>query len=139
LDVGVVLAGAYFSFVRLRPLDELGRYTSAEHAAEIQGCLDTIPPSASVSATSALVPHLSRRRHIYLLDKRPLVRAQFIAVDVYTWMFPLTLADVRRLLADLLNRNYGVVCTNRGTVVLRRGAVGQKLDPALERLLRKRS
>ena len=34
-------------------------------AAEIQRCLDQIPPDASVSASNALVPHLSHRDHIY--------------------------------------------------------------------------
>jgi uncharacterized membrane protein len=131
----VLLAGLYFSFVRLRPLDELGRYTSAAHAADIRSCLETIPGDASVAATSALVPHLSRRPSIYLLDRRPIPPTEYVAIDVVTWMFPLTLGDVDRLVERLLESGYGIECTNRGTVVLRRGAPRGRLDPALERLL----
>jgi uncharacterized membrane protein len=131
----VLCAGLYFTFVRLRPLDELGRYTSAAHAAEISACLQTIPTDASVSATSALVPHLAQRRAIYLLDRRPFVPTEYVAIDVVTWMFPLTPRDVDRLVDELLGRGYGIICTNPGTVVLERGAPRGRLDPALERRL----
>ena len=131
----VVLAGAYFSFGRLRPLDELGRYTSPDHAAEIQRCLDRVPSHASVAATSALVPHLSRRSKIYLLDHRPVPQTEFLAIDTYTWMFPLTIDDVRRLVQRSFADGYGVVCTGPGTVVLSRGATDRRIDPQLARQL----
>ena len=135
LAAATVIAGAYFSFGRLRPLDELGRYTSADHAAAIRDCLERVPSSASVAATSALVPHLSRRSEIYLLDNRPVPPTEFLAIDTYTWMFPLTIADVRRLVETSYARGYGVVCTSPGTVVLARGAVSRRLDPQLARQL----
>jgi uncharacterized membrane protein len=131
LGAAVVLAGAYFSFGRLRPLDELQRYTSPGHAADIRACLDPIPADASVAATSALVPHLSRRREIHLLDRRRVPETDFLALDTFTWMFPLTNSDVRRIVLRSFARGYGVACTRPGTVVLSRGATGRRLDPQL--------
>ena len=135
LASAILLAGAYFSFARLRPLDELRRYTSPAHVAEIEACLSRIPPAASVSATSALVPHLSRRRSIYLLDRGPARPTEYRAIDTYTWMLPLTLQDVRRLVRESFRDGYGVECTRPGTVVLRRGAPSRRLDPQLARQL----
>lgn len=131
IAVTVLLVGLYFSFGRLKPLDELGRYTSASHAAEIRLCLATIPPSASVAATSALVPHLTHRREVYLLDRRPRPMTDYLAVDTYTWTFPLRLPDIRRLLERALDEGYGVVCTKGGTAVLERGAERGSLSPEL--------
>lgn len=131
----VLLAGAYFTFGRLKPLDELRRYTGAAQVADIQACLDTVPGDASVSATSALVPHLSHRERVWVLDHRPIAQTQYYAVDAATWMFPFTLADVRALVDRKLASGYGVGCARGLTVVLARGASGGRLDPDLERLL----
>jgi uncharacterized membrane protein len=127
----VLLAGAYFSFARLKPLDELRRYTSAAHVADLEACLRTIPPDASVAATSAVVPHLSRRRSVYLLDRRPIPATEYIAVDAYTWTFPLTATDLPALVRRSLDGGYGVRCTRPGTVVLQRGAESRRVDPSL--------
>jgi uncharacterized membrane protein len=136
LGVGVVLAGAYFTFGRLKPLDELRRYTGPAQIADIEACLDTVPADASVAATSALVPHLSHRRRVYVLDHVPDPETDAYAVDTATWMFPYTLADTRRLIDRKLREGYGVACSRGFTVVLAKGAEGRTLDPRLERLLR---
>jgi uncharacterized membrane protein len=120
LAAGVVLAGLYFSFGRLRPLDELRRYTSDAQIAAIRSCLDTIPAEASVAATSALVPHLSHRRDIYVLDRRPLPATDYYALDASTWIFPLTGRDVERLAAQLRRRGHEVACRRGSTIVLAR-------------------
>ncbi|MDQ5820322.1 MAG: DUF2079 domain-containing protein [Actinomycetota bacterium] len=114
----VLLAGLYFSFGRLRPLDELERYTSAAQIAAIETCLATIPPDASVSATSALVPHLSHRRRIYQLDRRPTPDTDYYALDASTWIFPLTRTDVRQLIQRKRRAGYQVRCARADTVVL---------------------
>lgn len=136
LGVGVVLAGAYFTFGRLKPLDELRRYTGPAQIADIEACLDSVPGDASVAATSALVPHLSHRRSIYVLDDVPDPETDVYAVDTATWMFPYTLADTRSLIDRKLGEGYGVACSRGFTVVLAKGAAGRTLDPRLERLLR---
>jgi hypothetical protein len=87
-----------------------------------------------VSATSALVPHLTHRKRIYQLDKRPIPQTRFYAIDAYTWIFPLTVADLGSLVRRSFERGYGVRCTRGGTVVLERGAPGRRLSPELEQL-----
>jgi uncharacterized membrane protein len=116
----MLFAGLYFSFGRLRPLDELKRYTSDAQIAAIDRCLRTIPPDASVAATSALVPHLSERRRIYTLDNRPLPQTDWYALDRSTWIFPLTTADVDALAAGLRARGFRTACAERDVLVLQR-------------------
>ncbi|MEP6979016.1 MAG: DUF2079 domain-containing protein, partial [Thermoleophilia bacterium] len=135
IATAVLAAGLFFSFVRLKPLDELRRYGSPEVAASIRSCLRTIPPNSSVSATSALVPHLSHRRAIYQLDRRPVPGTRFLALDTQTWIYPLTFAAVGRIVERALAGGYGVPCSTERTVVLERGAPGQRIDPGLARLL----
>lgn len=135
LAAGVLLAGLYFSFVRLTPLDELWRYPSSAHAAEIERCLAAVPPNASVAATSALVPHLAHRRRIYLLARRSPPPVEYLAVDTYTWTSPLRLPDLKALLSRAFAGGYGVVCTRGGTAVLEHGARSKALSPELRRRL----
>jgi len=117
----LVLAGLAFTFGRVRPLDELRRYTSAAHAADIEACLATIPADASVAATSALVPHLSHRKRIWVLDDRTIPQTQALAIDTYTWTFPLTGRQLEALERRSLANGYTVACRRPGTVVLLRG------------------
>jgi uncharacterized membrane protein len=131
----VLGAGLAFSFGRLKPLDELRRYTSREHAAQINRCLGTVPTAASVAATSALVPHLSHRERIWVLDHRGIPQTDVYAIDVYTWTYPFTLSDVRALVYDKLANGYGVSCTAPGLVILERGARNRAVAPALRNLL----
>ena len=133
----VVLAGLAFTFHRIRPLDELRREPSALAASSIESCLRTIPPKASVSATSALVPHISERRSVYQLDARPLPGTPWLALDTQTWIFPLTLGDIGRIVDRSLANGYGVRCSTPRTVVLARGLPRGRLNPALRSLLRK--
>ena len=105
------------------------------HGAEIRACLETIPASASVAATSALVPHLAHRREIYLLERRRHPDTEYIAVDTYTWIYPLRLPDVKVLLGQWLEDGYGVVCSRGGTAVLRRGATSRSLSRELREQL----
>jgi uncharacterized membrane protein len=120
LTAGVLWIGLYFSFLRLKPLDELGRYTTRAQIAVIEDCLETIPVDASVSATSALVPHLSHRKEIYVLDRRPLPDTDYYALDASTWIFPLTGADVELIAAERRRAGYDVVCEGGPTTILSR-------------------
>jgi uncharacterized membrane protein len=135
LGAAVVLAGAYFTFGRIKPLDELRRYATAAQVADVRSCLETVPDGASVAATSALVPHLSHRRTVYVLDDDPEPRVDYYAVGAATWMFPFTLADVRALVDRRLAEGYGVACAEGLAAVLARGAGGRRLSPELERAL----
>ena len=131
----VLALGLYFSFVRLRPLDELQRYTGDEQIAAIESCLKVVPADASVAATSALVPHLSHRRAIYVLDRRPVPRVDVYALDLSTWTFPFTVDDARRLVAEKRVEGYRVRCSRSFTAVLSRIGPTRALSPELQRLL----
>jgi uncharacterized membrane protein len=132
----VLAACLFFSFVRLKPLDELRRYTSPETVDEIERCLATIPRDASVAATSALVPRLSQRRHVYVLDGRPLPGTRFYAINTTTWIHPLTQAGLGRIAERLLlRRGYGVRCQGAATLVLEQGAPSKRLGSRLRRAL----
>lgn len=131
-----VLAGLAFTFGRTKPFDQLRRYSTEQQIREIETCLETVPPGASVAATSALVPHLTHRRLIFVLDEQPVPSTDYYAIDTSTWRFPLELSDIRRLIDDKLRNGYGVECSRGVTVVLRRGASFRPLAPELRRLLR---
>jgi hypothetical protein len=102
----------------------------------MQACLDVIPAEASVAATSALVPHLSHRHHIELLDGTRPRGTDVIAVDAYTWLFPLSQRDVVTIIRQAQRSGYGVACSAVGTAVLSRGAQGGTLSPELQTLMR---
>jgi uncharacterized membrane protein len=133
--VAVLAACLFFSFVRLKPLDELRRYTAPETVDEIERCLRVIPSHASVSATSALVPRLSQRRHVYVLDDRPAPGTRFYAVNTTTWIHPQTQASLGRLVQRWLGNGYGVRCQGAVTVVLEQGAPSKRLSPRLRQAL----
>jgi uncharacterized membrane protein len=125
--------GLYFTFGRIKPLDELNRYTPSWRIADIEACLNVIPADASVAATSALVPHLTHRRSIFVLDSRPVPRTRFLAIDLSTWIFPLDQDSLGRLVRRSLDNGYGIRCSRGSTVVLEQGAAHGTLSPELRR------
>jgi len=80
-----------------------------------------IPASASVSAQSDLVPHVSQRAQIYLFPYGDTV-ADYIYLDVTDVTYPynstLYIAEVKKV---LLSGNYGVVTAQDGYLLLKRG------------------
>ncbi len=120
-SLAVLAAGLILSFGVVRPLDELSTYISANQAATIQSCLNTIPPDASVSASNRLLPHLSHRREIYLLTMKS--DAEYIAIDLSTYLgqfFPGEEAQIRMIITQALANGYGIACSRGTTVVLHR-------------------
>src|SRR5438552_3535452 len=129
VSIAVLAAGLVLTAGVVRPLDELGTYTWAGQAAEIQSCLDVIPPSASVSASDALLPHLSHRREIYLLTMR--TDADYVAIDLASYgghFFAGEQTQIRDAITRSLAGGYGVACSKGTTVVLRRGGGSQSLS-----------
>jgi hypothetical protein len=136
LTAGSLAAGAVLSFAVVRPLDELGTYVSGARAAQIQSCLDTIPPDASVSATSRLVPHLSDRRQIYVIPNG--LHSEFLVIDLSTDQAILTQSYaeyLRGLVRTSLASGYGVECSRGSTVVLQRGREQGTLSPEMARFV----
>jgi uncharacterized membrane protein len=134
--IGVLAAGLILTFAVVRPLAELGTYISAQQVADIQSCLPVIPPGASVSASNALLPHLTHRRQIYLLSAK--VDADYLAIDLTTYLdqaFPGDRAEIRATITQSLANGYGVACSKGTTIVLHRGAGGRTLSPEIAAFL----
>jgi len=134
--IGVLAAGLILSFAVVRPLDELGTYISASRAADIQSCLPTIPPQASVAASNALLPHLTHRRQIYLLTAKP--DADYLAIDLTTYLrqsFPGDEAAIRTTITQAQANGYGVACSRGTMMVLHAGSGGGTLSPEIAAFL----
>lgn len=80
-----------------------------------------IPPAASVSAQSHLVPHVSHRFNIFLFPFAD-DRADYIFLDVSGNTYPLLSFDyIREVKQILLNGHYGVVAAQDGYLLLKHG------------------
>ncbi len=88
-----------------------------------------IPGSASVSAQTNLVPHISERARVYLFPYGDDV-ADYIFLDVTNATYPYTspkyITEVKRV---LLSGNYGVAAAQDGYLLLKRGLPPPGLAP----------
>jgi uncharacterized membrane protein len=107
-----------------------------QRVGQINSLLAKIPPSASVSATTYIIPHLSGRREIIRLpalelknDRGEIIRVDYAIADLwqlqrYQVAFPdyqLTLLSI----LDLINRittsgEYGIIGFNNGVILLQK-------------------
>ncbi len=86
-----------------------------------QRFVDMIPPSASVSAQSNLVPHISERTNIYMFPYGN-DRADYIFLDVTNYTYPLYSGQYNQHVNQiLLGGNYGIVAAQDGYLLLKRG------------------
>ena len=84
--------------------------------------LKKIPPNASISAQTTLVPHLSHRKRIYLFPYA-VDHADYILLDATSYTYPFHhyrdyAATVKKI---LLQGNYGVLDIDDGYLLLQRG------------------
>jgi uncharacterized membrane protein len=123
---------AVLTFGFVRPLAEISTYPSDARSAEIQSCLNQIPAGASVTASNALVPHLSHRGQIYIITTRP--TADFIVIDPATYrdFYAGEEDQLRTLVRGDLAAGYGVVCARGTTLVLALVESRQQLTPELQ-------
>lgn len=99
------------------------------HDALAQRFINMIPPDASVSAQSSLVPHLSERANIYMFPYADNY-ADYIFLDVTSDFYPYAQADYRSVVKNLLLQgNYGIVASGDGYLLLKRGLPGPGLAP----------
>ena len=135
-SVAVLAAGLILSFGVVRPFEEIGSYISATQVSDIQSCLASIPADGAVSASNALLPHLSHRRRIYLLTSKN--DADYVAIDLASYrghFSPGEEAAVQATIVRSLAGGYGVGCSRGTTVVLHRGSSGGALSPELTSFL----
>jgi uncharacterized membrane protein len=94
------------------------QFTSAHRAG--YDVIARIPRDAAVVAQAAVVPHLSQRERVYVLDERA-PEAEFVvmATSLSPWPMP-AIEDVERLAAERRARGYAVVIEQDGWTLLRR-------------------
>jgi uncharacterized membrane protein len=106
------------------------RFIVTEHARWGEAILARVPPTASVSAQDALVPHLSHREEIYLYPRRA-DEAQYIALDTQGSYYPLTPDPYEMGVQGLLaNPNYSILAEADGYFLFQ-----QAEGPSIEHLL----
>jgi hypothetical protein len=92
------------------------------HSQIAQHVIAIIPPMASVSAQTRLVPHLSQRLSIYLFPYGD-DQAEYILLDVTGDIYPY--GNVRAYDGEvkkvLLSGHYGIVAVENGYLLLKRG------------------
>ncbi|NER52700.1 MAG: DUF2079 domain-containing protein, partial [Symploca sp. SIO1A3] len=112
-----------------------------QHAGQIRSLLEQIPPTASVSATTHIVPHLSNRREILGFPSLRLINddQQEISVDYAIadlWQFQqyeVAFDDDRERLRKLVpaieqilaQGNYGIIDFQDGVMLLKQGVTSE--------------
>ncbi len=104
---------------------------ATNHTTLAQQFMAKIPPAASVSAQSALVPHLSHRTQIYLFPYAVNL-ADYVFLDVTSDIYPYYSSSeyIRGVKHVLLDGHYGVVAARDGYLLLKRGLPSPGLSPS---------
>jgi uncharacterized membrane protein len=101
-----------------------GHYRSVPFEAAAFRVLGLIPPDASVVVQTALLPHISERQSIYMLEAGA-PEAEFVVASTHVSPWPAaSLEEIAALVDDRRRRGYAVVFEEDGWVVLRREEVG---------------
>lgn len=95
---------------------------SSPHTELAASLLHLIPATASVSAQSELVPHLSQREKIFLFPYQD-TRVDYIFLDVTSEIYPFlsSMDYIREAKRVLLDGKYGVLAARDGYLLLKRG------------------
>jgi uncharacterized membrane protein len=100
-----------------------------DHARLAQRFIDMIPESASVSAQSNLVPHISERKSIYLFPFQD-DNADYIFLDTTSFYYPLqSYSYIDQVKKVIMDGNYGVVAAQDGYLLLKRGLPAPGISP----------
>ena len=103
---------------------------SSAHTALAQTFIKDIPPTASISAQSSLVPHISHRADIYLFPYDA-ANADYIFLDVTSDLYPFvnSVDYIRAAKELLLDGKHGVVAARDGYLLLQRGLASPGISP----------
>lgn len=107
-----------------------------QHSSHIYPILAKIPPDASVSATTYLIPHLSSRREIIRLDdlqlrndQKEIITVDYVIADLWQLLrYQLAFGDDRAKLKSIIalldqvipNSEYGVIAFEDGVILLQK-------------------
>jgi len=94
---------------------------ASAHTELAQHFINMIPSGASVSAQTALVPHISHRAHIYLFPYAD-DYADYVFLDVTSDIYPFYSHDyIAAVKKVLLSGDYGILAAQDGYLLLKRG------------------
>jgi hypothetical protein len=95
--------------------------TVTAHAQRADSLAQRLPPEAAVSASSALVPRLSRRAHVYVFPA--VLDADYVYVDVQASPAPTSAGDVFMRIQELIaGGGWQILNADDGLVLLQRAA-----------------
>ncbi len=100
------------------------------HDAQARTIINMIPPNASVSAQSNLIPHISHRSHIYQFPYGDKV-ADYVFLDVTSDITPFgnSYDYINEAKSVLINGGYGIVVARDGYLLVKRGLPPPGLSP----------
>ncbi len=100
------------------------------HFSNAQAIIDMIPQSASVSAQSNLVPHISQRSRIYQFPYGDTV-ADYVFLDASSDVTPFGNSGdyINEAKSVLVNGHYGIVVARDGYLLLKRGLPTPGISP----------
>ena len=103
--------------------------TSA-HTALAKTIIKKIPVSASVSAQSSLVPHISHRKSVYLFPYQD-TTVDYVFLDVTSDIYPFYSSNdyISAAKGLILNGAYGVIEADDGYLLLKKGAPSTAVSP----------
>ena len=128
------------NFYRVQKYDHFGHFQITEHARIGHKFLKLIPQDASVCAQDKFIPHLTHREDIYEfrgLDKEPFLSksVDYLFFDTSSKTFNLE-QDVyyKQIASFLMEKKYGVVASEDGYILLKKGYTPEKNIEAFKNL-----
>ncbi|MBV9710892.1 MAG: DUF2079 domain-containing protein [Ktedonobacteraceae bacterium] len=116
--------------------------TSSAHMQLAQHFIDMVPPDASISAQTKLVPHLSHRSTIYMFpygtpfdSTKPASistgKADYVLLDLEGDVYPYYTSQeyINGVKTVLLNGDYGILAAQDGYLLLKRGLPQPGISP----------
>ncbi|HCI79109.1 MAG TPA: hypothetical protein DHW02_05425 [Ktedonobacter sp.] len=104
--------------------------STSAHTTLAKTIIKNIPATASVSAQSSLVPHISHRKSVYLFPYQDTV-ADYVFLDVTSDIYPFYSSTdyINAAKGLILNGAYGVIEANDGYLLLKKGAPSIAVSP----------
>jgi uncharacterized membrane protein len=125
-----VVQADYFFYGALPFSQNFSWPVTSAHTAIAQRFVDMVPPNASVSAQTKLVPHLSHRSQIYMFPYGDEI-ADYVLLDTAGDVYPFYDTDdyVKEAKSVILSGHYGLVAAQDGFILLKRGLASPGISP----------
>jgi hypothetical protein len=125
-----VVQADYFFYGNLPFSQNFSWPVASDRASLAQHFIDMIPPNASVSAQTKLVPHLSHRYQMYMFPYGDEI-ADYVLLDTADDVYPFygTNDYVNEAKSVILGGHYGIVAAQDGFILLKHGLASPGISP----------